>query len=147
MRLKQPGPPTQLVTFTTERYTFGLDVLDVQEVLNRQHMTPIPLAPREVLGLINLRGHIVTAIDMRHRLKLGPESGTSGQMNIIVQLRDGSASLVVDAVGDVIAVDQDNYLPPPASLEKPLCTIVCGAYKLNDRLLMHINPDNACELA
>jgi purine-binding chemotaxis protein CheW len=67
-------------------------------------------------------------------------------MTIILQLRDGSASLVVDSVGDVITVDRDNYLPPPPSLDAPLNEMVCGVYKLEDRLLMHIDPDKACEL-
>jgi purine-binding chemotaxis protein CheW len=146
MILKKAKIPMQLVTFVTERYTFGLDVLDVQEVLNQQHMTPVPLAPPEILGLINLRGHIVTAIDMRERLKMPTSRGGAAQMNIILQLRDGCASLVVDSVGDVITVEQENYLPPPPSLDAPLNDMVCGVYKLDDRLLMHIDPDNACEL-
>lgn len=146
MTPKTTTTPNQLVTFTTERYTFGLDVLDVQEVLHHQHMTPVPLAPPEILGLINLRGHIVTAIDMRLRLGIRSTHSEQPQMNIILQLRDGSASLVVDSVGDVITVNQDNYLPPPPSLEAPLCEMVRGVYKLEDRLLMHIDPDNACEL-
>jgi purine-binding chemotaxis protein CheW len=143
---KRTGTPTQLVTFTTDQYTFGLDVLDVQEVLHQQHMTPVPLAPREILGLINLRGHIVTAIDMRQRLRMSAPHGEGTQMNIILQLRDGSASLVVDSVGDVITVKQENYLPPPPSLEAPFNQMICGVYKLEDRLLMHIDPDSACEL-
>ncbi len=143
---KRTGTPTQLVTFVTHQYTFGLDVLDVQEVLHQQHMTPVPLAPQEILGLINLRGHIVTAIDMRQRLRMTAPHSNSPQMNIILQLRDGSASLVVDSVGDVITVNQENYLPPPPSLEAPFDQMVCGVYKLDDRLLMHIDPDSACDL-
>jgi purine-binding chemotaxis protein CheW len=143
---RRAGTPTQLVTFATAQYTFGLDVLDVQEVLHQQHMTPVPLASREILGLINLRGHIVTAIDMRERLRISAVPSDLSQMNIILQLRDGSASLVVDSVGDVITVDQENYLPPPPSLEAPFNEMVCGVYKLDDRLLMHIDPDSACEL-
>ena len=103
---KATQPPQQLVTFKTGEYAFGIDVLEVQEVLKHQQMTAVPLAPEEVRGLINLRGHIVTAIGMRERLHLKAVLQGTDQMNLIVSLKDGSASLVVDSVGDVIGALQ-----------------------------------------
>lgn len=139
-------PPQQLVTFRTGEYSFGIDVLEVQEVLKHQQMTAVPLAPPEVRGLINLRGHIVTAIGMRERLHLEPSLNESQQMNLIVSLRDGSASLVVDSVGDVINLDRDRYKGRPSTLVSPLRDMVAGVYQLEKTLLLHIDPEAACQL-
>jgi purine-binding chemotaxis protein CheW len=147
MKEQRSEIPTQIVTFTTGPYTFGINVLDVQEVLTQQQMTTVPLAPHEVKGLINLRGHIVTAIDMRERLGLPAEQAPQEPMNVVVQLKDGSASLLVDSVGDVIAVEEENYFPPPPALDEMIREIVMGVYRLQDRLLMHINPEAACSVA
>lgn len=139
-------PPQQLVTFTTGDYCLGLNVLEVQEVLKHQQMTAVPLAPTEVRGLINLRGHIVTAIDMRQRLHLKPSSDEHEQMNLIVSLRDGAASLVVDAVGDVITLDPARYKARPSTLVSPLKEMVTGVYQLDNKLLLHIDAEAACAL-
>jgi purine-binding chemotaxis protein CheW len=139
-------PPAQLVTFRTGDYSFGLNVLDVQEVLRRQQMTSVPRAGREVRGLINLRGHIVTAIGMRERLRLPATQSESEQMNLIVSLKDGCASLVVDEVGDVIPVDPRLYKQRPSTLVAPLRDIVVGVYQLGQGLLLHIDPELACQV-
>jgi len=114
------GAPQQLVTFKTGEYTLGINVLEVQEVLKHQQMTPVPLASDEVKGLLNLRGHIVTAIGLRERLRLAAAAEESEQMNLIVSLREGAASLVVDSVGDVITLDPERYKPRPSTLKPPL---------------------------
>lgn len=139
-------PPKQLVTFQTGDYLFGVDVLEVQEVLKRQQMTIVPRASAEVQGLINLRGHIVTAIGMRERLQLSPLSDDSEQMNLIVSLRDGVASLVVDSVGDVITLKPERYKPRPSTLATPLRDMVTGVYQLDHKLLLHIDPEVACQV-
>jgi len=139
-------PPQQLVTFKTGDYLLGIDVLQVQEVLKHQKMTDVPLAPEEVKGLINLRGHIVTAIGMRERLRLASADDPSEQMNLIVSLRDGAASLVVDSVGDVITIDPKRYKARPGSLKSPLRDVVTGVYQLDKALLLHINPEHVCSL-
>lgn len=139
-------PPEQLVTFTIGDYAFGINVMEVQEVLKHQQMTAVPLAPPEVRGLINLRGHIVTAIGMRERLRFAPAPNESEQMNLIVSLPDGSASLVVDSVGDVINLERDRYRSRPSTLVAPLRDIVEGVYQLEKTLLLHINAEAACQL-
>lgn len=138
--------PQQLVTFRTGEYLFGINVLEVQEVLKHQQMTPVPLAPAEVRGLINLRGHIVTAIDMRARLKQKATSDETQEMNLIVSLRDGAASLIVDSVGDVITLDRERYKPRPSTLKAPLSEMVTGVYELDKSLLLHLDPESACKL-
>lgn len=140
------GTPQQLVTFKTGEYTLGINVLEVQEVLKHQQMTPVPLASEEVKGLLNLRGHIVTAIGLRERLRLAAAAEESEQMNLIVSLRDGAASLVVDSVGDVITLDPEKYKPRPSTLKPPLREMVAGVYQLERGLLLHIDPEIACKL-
>ena len=138
--------PQQLVTFKTGDYVFGIDVLEVQEVLRQQTMTSVPLAPREVRGLINLRGHIVTAIGMRERLHFTAHNDEGDQMSLIVSLRDGVASLIVDSVGDVITLDPQYYRARPSTLAAPLRDMVVGVYQHDSQLLLHINPEVACRL-
>jgi len=139
-------PPQQLVTFTTGEYSFGIDVLEVQEVLKRQQMTLVPLAPDEIRGLINLRGHIVTAIGMRQRLRLGARRDNEEEMNLIVSLRDGVASLVVDSVGDVITLDPGMYKPRPRALKAPLKEMVLGVYESEKGMLLHLAPEVVCKV-
>lgn len=138
------NPPAQLVTFHAGDYSFGIDVLQVQEVLKRQAMTPVPSAPPEVCGLINLRGHIVTAVGMRQRLNLESLADQSDHMNVIVSLRDGPASILVDAVGDVLTVDPAHYKQRPSALPSPLKEMVTGVYQLADNLLLHLDPEVVC---
>jgi purine-binding chemotaxis protein CheW len=139
-------PPRQLVTFKTGDYAFGIDVLEVQEVLKHQQMTFVPLAPEEIRGLINLRGHIVTAIGMRERLHLETSVEEAEQMNLIVSLKEGSASLVVDSVGDVITLDPNRYKPRPRALKAPLKEMVIGVYESDKGLLLHIAPEVVCKV-
>ena len=138
--------PTQLVTCTAADYLLGIDVLQVQEVLKHQRMTTVPRAAREVLGLINLRGHIVTAIGMRERLHLELREDKQDCMNLVVTLRGGAASLLVDSVGEVIDLDPKFYKPCPSNLTAPLSDIVSGVYQVKGGkgLLLHIDPESAC---
>jgi purine-binding chemotaxis protein CheW len=146
MTEKTANPPQQLVTFKTGQYAFGIDVLEVQEVLKHQQMTSVPLASEEIRGLINLRGHIVTAIGMRERLHLAPAAEEAEQMNLIVSLKDGAASLVVDSVGDVITLDPQRYKPRPGALKSPLKDMVTGVYQLDGALLLHLDAEAACKV-
>lgn len=146
MTERKSNVPRQLVTFRTGEYSFGVNVLEVQEVLRHQQMTPVCLASAEVRGLINLRGHIVTAVGMRERLRMLSALDESQQMNLILSLRDGVASLVVDSVGDVISIDSDRYRPCPSTLTSPLREMVSGVYQLEKELLLHIDAEAACKI-
>ena len=91
-RPKRPGPAGQYATFFVDGLFFGIDVLQVQEVLRYQEMTRVPLAPAVIEGLINLRGQIVTAVDMRRRLKLPPRADGQTPMNTVVRTEEGAPS-------------------------------------------------------
>lgn len=139
-------PPRQLVTFSVGDYHCGIVVLEVQEVLRPQRMTAVPLAPPAVRGLINLRGQILTVIEMRARLGLQPHPDAREQMNLIVSLRDGAASLVVDTVGDVIDLQPQQYKPRPSTLKREIADLVAGVYQVPHGLLLHLDAEQACRL-
>jgi len=127
----------QFSTFVVDQLLFGVGVEKVQEVIRYQEMTRVPLAPPVVKGLINLRGQIVTAIDLRRRLDLHERAATDLPMNVVVRHEDGAVSLLVDEIGDVLEVAEENFEPPPATLDSKARELTRGIYKLSDRL-MHV---------
>ncbi len=137
----------QFCTFTLHHFTFGIEVKMIQEVIRYQEMTPVPLAPATVHGLINLRGQIVTAIDLRSQLDLPPREGEALPMNVIVRTTDGAVSLLVDEIGDVVEVDPESYERPPETLEGKARELVTGVYKLDDRLLLILDDAEAVSIA
>ena len=98
-------------------------------------------------GLINLRGQIVTAIDMRRRLGLPPRSEAQPPMNIVVRTDDGAVSLLVDEIGDVLDVEAATYERPPENLDPAAREIIRGVYKLKDRLLLVLDTERTVDLA
>jgi purine-binding chemotaxis protein CheW len=134
---------SQLCTFYLENNFYGVDVKTVQEVIRYQDMTRVPLARRAVSGLINLRGQIVTAIDLRRRLGLPDRPADKLPMNVVVRSDDGVVSLLVDQIGDVQEVDQNNFEPPPETLRGASRGMIRGAYKMKDRLLLVLNTEQA----
>ena len=136
----------QYSTFDVAGLYFGIDVLQVQEVLRRQDMTPVPLAPAVIEGLINLRGQIVTALDMRRRLGLAPRDQGQTAMNVVVRTEEGAVSLLVDEIGDVVEVDTASFERPPENLDPAVRDLVKGIYKLKDRLLLALDTGQALNL-
>jgi purine-binding chemotaxis protein CheW len=136
----------QFSTFYVDDLFFGVDVLHVQEVLRSQPMTPVPQAPDVVEGLINLRGQIVTAIDMRRRLQMPRRAGGKPPMNIVVSTTDGAVSLLVDEIGDVLDMDRSTYEQPPNNLDSAARELIQGVYKLKDGLLLVLDTDKAIEV-
>src|SRR5437879_1311195 len=106
----------QFCTFTIDGLCFGIGVLEVQEVTGYKEMTRVPLAPPVVRGLLNLRGQVVTALDLRRRLGLRDRPEGQLPMNVVVHTDDGAVSLLVDDVGDVLEVSQEAFEPPPTTL-------------------------------
>jgi purine-binding chemotaxis protein CheW len=133
----------QFATFSLGGFLFGIEVVKVQEVLRDQRMTPVPLAPPEVAGLINLRGQIVTALDLRIRVALPARPDDRLPMNVVVRTPEGPVSLLVDEIGDVIEVDEDAFERPPATLIGRARQVVRGAYKLDKRLLLVLDTERA----
>jgi purine-binding chemotaxis protein CheW len=145
------GAPTQeasgqFATFFVADLFFGVDVIHVQEVLRFQPMTPVPQAPEVIEGLINLRGQIVTAIDMRRRLRLPPRPGEQPPMNIVVRTADGAVSLLVDEIGDVLDMEAANYEKPPQNLDSGARELIRGVYKLEGRLLLVLDEERTADL-
>lgn len=126
----------QFCTFYLGKLFFGVEVENVQEVFKYQEMTRVPLAPSVVRGLINLRGQIITAIDLRDRL--GMEGLPEGQMpmNVVVRTEEGVVSLLVDEIADVLEVSEDNFERPPDTIDEITRELVLGVYKLEDKLLL-----------
>ena len=138
---------TQYATFVVEDLFFGIEVLRVQEVLRYQVMTRIPLAPSVVEGLINLRGQIVTALDMRRRLGLPSRSSDRLPMNLVVRTEEGPVSLLVDEIGDVLQLEPGDFEPAPDNLTPAARELVQGVYKLKDRLLLVLDSDRTLEVS
>jgi purine-binding chemotaxis protein CheW len=137
----------QLSTFFVADLFFGVDVLRVQEVLRFQQMTHVPQAPDVIEGLINLRGQIVTAIDLRRRLRLPPRTGDQTPTNMVIRTDDGAVSLLVDEIGDVLDVDAATYERPPENLDPAAREIIHGVYKLKDRLLLVLDTERTVDIA
>jgi purine-binding chemotaxis protein CheW len=123
----------------------GVDVDAVQEVTAGGELTPVPLAPPVVSGLLNLRGQIVTAIDLRRSLQLADRPVGQGAVNLILRAQGGSVGLVVDSVGDVLDVHQDDFEEPPGTVRGHLRDLINGVYKLDRGLLLVLNTERVLE--
>ena len=137
----------QFCTFFLNGLFFGVEVLKVQEVIRYQEMTRVPLAPVTIQGLINLRGQIVTAIDLRRRLDLPPRGEEQLPMNVVVRSDDGAVSLLVDEIGDVVEIEEDIYEAPPETLKGVARELIQGVYKLKERLLLILDTEKTINLA
>jgi purine-binding chemotaxis protein CheW len=137
----------QYCTFYLDGHYFGLDVLTVQEIIRYQVLTRVPLAPPVVRGLINLRGQIVTSIDLRRRLNLPERPADQLPLNVVVQTDDGAVSLLVDEIGDVLEVSDNLFERPPETLNGTARELIRGAYKLPDRLLLILDTERTVCLA
>lgn len=136
----------QYCTFYLDGLFFGVEVRQVQEVIRFQEMTRVPLASPVVSGLINLRGQIVTAIDLRRRLGLAERPAGQLPMNVVVRGDEGIVSLLVDEIGDVQEVEQEWFEAPPETLEGEVRELIRGSYKLADRLLLVLDTERTIEL-
>jgi purine-binding chemotaxis protein CheW len=137
----------QYCTFSVAGHYFGVDVRHVQEIIRSQEMTRVPLASPVVRGLINLRGQIVTAIDLRRRLELKDRDADQLPVNVVVRTDDGAVSLLVDDIGDVLEVSEKAFEPPPETLQGIARELVRGAYKLKDRLLLVLDTERTVQVS
>lgn len=136
----------QYCTFLLDRHYFAIDVLQVQEVIRYLEMTRVPLGPAVVRGLINLRGQIITAIDLRRRLELPDRREGELPVNVVVRTDDGSVSLLVDEIGDVLQVSDEAFERPPETLQGAVREIIPGAYRLEDRLLLLLDTKKVLQM-
>ncbi len=140
------SPNRQYCTFFLDGLFFGVEVRQIQEVLRYREMTRVPLAPRVLRGLINLRGQIVPALDLRRRLELAERPDGQLPMNVVVRTESGAVSLLVDEIGDVVEVEEDVIERPPETLRGTARELIQGACKLKERLLLILHTEKAVNL-
>ncbi|UOY00630.1 chemotaxis protein CheW [Blastococcus sp. PRF04-17] len=133
----------QLATFRLDGDLYGIEVEHVQEVLRSQQLTRVPLAPSAVAGLINLRGQVVTAIELRERLGRPARPEGTDAVVIVVRLDGEAVSLLVDSIADVVDVDASDFEAPPDTLEGQARDLIRGAYKLDGQLLLALDVEKA----
>jgi purine-binding chemotaxis protein CheW len=138
--------PRRLCTFYLDGLFFGIDVGRVREVFRNHSMTRVPLAPPVVRGLINLRGQIVTAMDLRDRFGLPARATEEIPINVVVHTGEDAVSLLVDEIEDVLEVAEEDFEGPPATLRGNARTLIQGTYKLQNRLLLVLDTDEAIRL-
>jgi purine-binding chemotaxis protein CheW len=136
----------QFCTFFLDGLRFGVDVQKVQEVVPYQPMTRVPLAPPTVRGLLNLRGQIVTGIDLRRRLELPERPEGSLPINVVLRGEDSPVSFLVDEIGEVIELSADDCEPPPDTLRGRARELIQGVYPLADELLLILDTGKTLDL-
>jgi purine-binding chemotaxis protein CheW len=136
----------QFCTFFVDGLRFGVDVQQVQEVVPYQALTRVPLASGVVRGLLNLRGQIVTGIDLRRRLELPDSPAADSPMNVVLRSGDSPVSFLVDQVGDVIEVASDTCEPPPETLHGRVRELIQAVYPLPEELLLVLDTAKTLEL-
>jgi purine-binding chemotaxis protein CheW len=132
----------QFCTFFLKNQFFGVPVNEVQEVIRYQEMTRVPLVPPVIRGLINLRGQIVMALDLRRRFEMEDRPDSEVPINVVVRTDDGAVSLLVDEIGDVLEVDEAGFEHPPETMRQAR-DLVRGVYKLSERLLLVLDTARA----
>jgi purine-binding chemotaxis protein CheW len=137
---------SEYVTAVVAGQRFGLPILRVQDVFVPERLTRVPLAPPEVAGLLNLRGRIVTLIDMRRRLGLA-DAGREAVMAIGVESRGESYGLLIDSVGEVLKLDDNLREANPVNLDPRLAELCSGIHRLDDQLLLLLDVDRILGLA
>ena len=137
---------TEYVTVMLGEQMFGLPIGRVQDVFVPDRMTRVPLAPPEVAGILNLRGRIVTAIEMRGRLDLPPRPGSQPVMAIGIEHRGESYGLLVDSVGEVMKLADRACEPRPANLDARLTRVAAGVVRLEGQLMVILDVDRVLDL-
>lgn len=135
----------QFATFEVADQLFGVEVDTVQEVLSYNEYTPVPLAPSAVGGLFNLRGQVIAAVDLRVQLGLARQTLEGPVMNVILRNEGEPVSLLVDRIGEVVDLDDEAFEPPPDTLSGPTRDLVLGTFKLEGRLMLALDVEQAVD--
>ncbi|HEY7274039.1 MAG TPA: chemotaxis protein CheW [Actinoplanes sp.] len=135
----------QFATFEVADQLFGVEVDTVQEVLSYNEYTPVPLAPEAVGGLFNLRGQVIAAVDLRVQLGLARQALQGPVMNVILRGNGEPVSLLVDRIGEVVDLDDESFEPPPDTLSGPTRELVVGTFKMDGRLMLALDVDQAVD--
>ncbi|OJF09412.1 chemotaxis protein CheW [Couchioplanes caeruleus] len=135
----------QFATFEVADQLFGVEVDTVQEVLSYNEYTPVPLAPPAVGGLFNLRGQVIAAVDLRVQLGLVRQALQGPVMNVILRGDGEPVSLLVDRIGEVVDLEDDAFEPPPDTLAGPTRELVTGTFKMDGRLMLALDVNQAVD--
>jgi purine-binding chemotaxis protein CheW len=135
----------QFATFEVADQLFGVEVDTVQEVLSYNEYTPVPLAPEAVGGLFNLRGQVIAAVDLRVQLGQARQALQGPVMNVILRGNGEPVSLLVDRIGEVVDLDDESFEPPPDTLSGPTRELVVGTFKMDGRLMLALDVDQAVD--
>ncbi|MBU6475941.1 MAG: chemotaxis protein CheW [Alphaproteobacteria bacterium] len=130
------GGNKEFLTATVAGQTFGIPVLQVQDVLGEQKVTRVPLARKEIAGSLNLRGRVVTAINLRHKLGMPEKPAEMKTMYVVVEHKGELYSLIVDSVGEVLSLPDKDFEKTPATLEASWRALAIGIYRLKEELLV-----------
>jgi|SRR5579862_12063 len=137
----------EFITATIGGQLFGLPILRVQDVFAPERITRVPLAAAEIAGVLNLRGRIVTLIDLRRRLGLGAREDDAQTMAIGVESQGESYGLLIDGVGEVLKLPRSGCEPNPLNLDPKLATVSAGVHRLEAQLLVVVDVDRALDIA
>jgi purine-binding chemotaxis protein CheW len=140
-----PEIMTEYVTATVGGQLFGLPIARVQDVFVLGRLTRVPLAAPEIAGVLNLRGRIVTAIDMRRRLDLAPGE-VRRRMAIGIEYKGESYGLLIDAIGEVLNLPSSGREDNPVNLEARLARVSAGVHRLEDRLMVVLDVDRVLDV-
>ena len=147
MTMSDGGKLCEYVTFTTADQLFGLPIECVQDVFKPASITKVPLAGPEIAGVLNLRGRIVTAVELRSRLGLSARERGMTPMAIGIEARGESFGLLVDAVGEVLKLPDDEQEPNPINLDRNLGRVAAGVYRLDGHLLVVLDIGRVLDLS
>jgi len=139
------GTVNEYVTAMVGGELFGLPIARVQDVFIPERLTRVPLAPPEIAGILNLRGRIVTLVDLCSRLGLSSER--ESRMAIGVELKGESYGLMIDQVGEVMSLAAEDFERNPVNLDPCLAAVTSGIYRLEDRLLLVLDVDRVLDIA
>ena len=137
---------TDYVTFTTAEQIFGLPIARVQEVFRPARITRVPLAGVQIAGVLNLRGRIVMAIDMRSRLGLQAREEALAPMAIGIESRGESFGLLVDTLGEVLRLSDSDIEANPINLDRKLAGVSAGVHRLDGQLLLVLDVDRVLDV-
>jgi purine-binding chemotaxis protein CheW len=136
----------QFCSFYLDHLLFGIESLKIQEVVAYRELRPVPLAPAVVSGLMNLRGQVVVALELRRQLELTERPADMTPVCLMVRADQGTVCLLADEVGNVLEVKEETFESTPETLSPRLRSLILGVHKLEDRLMHVLDTERACEI-
>ena len=136
----------QFCSFYLDHLLFGIESQKIQEVVAYRELRSVPLAPPVVSGLMNLRGQVVVAFELRRQLELAERPGNMAPVCLMVRADQGTVCLLADEVGNVLEVEEETFEPTPETLSPRLRSLILGVHKLDGQLMHVLDTERACEI-